>query len=948
MDKHIEKRLEYLSQRLAELYDQESYEEATKVAEERRELTNRHFGENHPDHATALNDLAVLYTETGNSHEAEKLHLKALEIRQASHGENQPDYAESLHNLAHLYDSTGDYAKARPLYEKAIEIFRNSVGENNPQCKESIQSLAELAESITASTDKIIQLGHQSSQLSKQGDNDQALTVAQKAGEMIALCFGENSQRYAAFLNHLGTMYFTARNFSKSGEALKEAIRIYESSSDEEFKGYTATLFNLAILYRTTGKLIQAEQLLKQLAALKAEALGENHHDYADTLMHLAWLYHATARNKQAEQLYKKVIEIGNVTSDKHNVEHERSLSDLANLYMSDGRYAEAEPLYRHVEEAKRASQEANHPSYVASLMNLERLHSSMGKLEQADSLLRQRMNIQKNHSDLFPDAANSNEINKELYANFQITPTIRSQHYWPPLQVGLDEAAVLFYGAGYSSKQKSLNEELSGLYARGSFEEARFLLDRKFSLTSKSIDKHEIKTEISRLLRLNSIQMKQLDAFLCKNKSIWDFLSCPELLKFFCNRVEQDMQLLEDPPLNKELGLYEAVVDLMLNGDFPRRNHQLFKFFSRQRQTGSDDMLLLLEELALASFVNKQTVFQEEIANVFKYAANPRDEYSFKNIYQQTNLLQALSPSDYAFYNRTFHEYMTARAMYRRISDHLQEAWVSELNKFWDPSYFWDEYWSNTIRMFLGFLPAEKHPEFLKTCARCMPEDLGYLEESKLEKGQPLIVMINTSYTSAAVNEKIAKILGFFAETGALHCVFTEGDDGPIDRSFYQNIEKIPDDTVKKQLAKTFLKKMTISGHEYLAITSWQKFHLWGIDNEPLWAKLLKHLKEIAYETRDIKGNRKRSFLVYARAQSMSSTMRSVIIERDAKISAMVMGYPYFLPFPNAYEKLSANKSDREPFLLSYIKISPTGLEQATPYPNDRYKEIMQGKNLV
>ena len=53
------------------------------------------LGENHPDYATSLNNLAVLYQARGDYAKAEPLHRQALEIRKRVLGENHPDYAEA-------------------------------------------------------------------------------------------------------------------------------------------------------------------------------------------------------------------------------------------------------------------------------------------------------------------------------------------------------------------------------------------------------------------------------------------------------------------------------------------------------------------------------------------------------------------------------------------------------------------------------------------------------------------------------------------------------------------------------------------------------------------------------------------------------------------------------------------------------------------------------------
>ena len=61
------------------------------------------LGEDHPDYATSLNNLAVLYQAMGDYARAEPLLRQAMEIRKQALGEDHPDYATSLNNLAGLY-----------------------------------------------------------------------------------------------------------------------------------------------------------------------------------------------------------------------------------------------------------------------------------------------------------------------------------------------------------------------------------------------------------------------------------------------------------------------------------------------------------------------------------------------------------------------------------------------------------------------------------------------------------------------------------------------------------------------------------------------------------------------------------------------------------------------------------------------------------------------------
>ena len=68
----------------------------------------------------------------------------ALEIRCTALGENHPDYAQSLNNLAGLHHEMGDHAAALPLFRQALEIDRRALGENHRHFATSLNNLAAL------------------------------------------------------------------------------------------------------------------------------------------------------------------------------------------------------------------------------------------------------------------------------------------------------------------------------------------------------------------------------------------------------------------------------------------------------------------------------------------------------------------------------------------------------------------------------------------------------------------------------------------------------------------------------------------------------------------------------------------------------------------------------------------------------------------------------------
>ena len=102
------------------------------------------LGEQQPDYAESLDNLALLYQTTARYAEAEPLYRQAAEIWRAVLGEQHPDYATSLNNLAALYEATGRYAESEPLYKQAAEIRRNILGTQHPDYAACLNNLAGL------------------------------------------------------------------------------------------------------------------------------------------------------------------------------------------------------------------------------------------------------------------------------------------------------------------------------------------------------------------------------------------------------------------------------------------------------------------------------------------------------------------------------------------------------------------------------------------------------------------------------------------------------------------------------------------------------------------------------------------------------------------------------------------------------------------------------------
>ncbi|MEH2367891.1 tetratricopeptide repeat protein, partial [Nostoc sp.] len=80
---------------------------------------------------------------------AEPLYIQALALRRKLLGEEHPDVASSLNNLALLYDSQGRYSEAEPLYIQALDIFEQRLGVDHPNTITIRNNLADLRDRLS-------------------------------------------------------------------------------------------------------------------------------------------------------------------------------------------------------------------------------------------------------------------------------------------------------------------------------------------------------------------------------------------------------------------------------------------------------------------------------------------------------------------------------------------------------------------------------------------------------------------------------------------------------------------------------------------------------------------------------------------------------------------------------------------------------------------------------
>ena len=79
---------------------------------------------------------ATIHIQAGRYEEAEPLLQGALALRQSLLGEDHPDVAVSLYNLAALYDNQFRFKEAETLFKKSFSLFKKTLGPEHPHTQQ--------------------------------------------------------------------------------------------------------------------------------------------------------------------------------------------------------------------------------------------------------------------------------------------------------------------------------------------------------------------------------------------------------------------------------------------------------------------------------------------------------------------------------------------------------------------------------------------------------------------------------------------------------------------------------------------------------------------------------------------------------------------------------------------------------------------------------------------
>ncbi|MBX2822389.1 MAG: tetratricopeptide repeat protein [Rhodothermaceae bacterium] len=193
----------------------------------------------------ALKQLADHLKAQGYPKEAEALYLLVLAARKDRLGPDHPDTATSIHDLAILFEEHGLFDKAAPLQENLLSIYQNVHGKNSAEAAQALNDLGG------------IYLG-----LERYRDAQKACEEALRIRENT---LGRDHLDTAESLHNQGVIFETQDLIDRAISSYERALAIREAKLGEEHQDTMTTVHSLALLYEEEGMDDKADVMFQRM-----------------------------------------------------------------------------------------------------------------------------------------------------------------------------------------------------------------------------------------------------------------------------------------------------------------------------------------------------------------------------------------------------------------------------------------------------------------------------------------------------------------------------------------------------------------------------------------------------------------------------------------------------------------------------------------------------------
>jgi tetratricopeptide (TPR) repeat protein len=329
--------------------------------------------------AWLLNAAGSYLLERAEHQQARILLERALAIYEARLGNEAPETATCLNNLANALRGQGDLTSAHTRLERALGILKARVSPDNPRIVYVVQILNNLA-----------------NVLHDQQDLAGARTHVEHA---LAICDGHllsNHLETANSLSNLATILDDQGDLDRARALHERALAIREACLGPDHPHIANSLNNLANVLHDQGDLKRARALHKRALAICETRLGPDHPLTAGSLNNLATVFHDQGHLDRARALHERALSICETRLGSEHPETARNLNNLAVILRDQGYLDRARVLHERALAICEARLDPDHPQIALTLSHLGVVLARLGRLPAARRALNRSLGIYK------------------------------------------------------------------------------------------------------------------------------------------------------------------------------------------------------------------------------------------------------------------------------------------------------------------------------------------------------------------------------------------------------------------------------------------------------------------------------------------------------------------------------------------------------------------------
>ena len=300
-----------------EQYKKGKVQEAIALMEKALYVSQNKLGEEDPETATCLSNLADFYKNIHKYNEAIQLLQKASFIWAKNLGDKHPYVAGNLKDEAIIYSEIGDHKNSLVAYQAALEIMKSNFGSEHPNTADFYHDIAEQYELLDRYPD--------------------AINNYQKAYNIFSKSLGINHERTLVTENDMACVYLNIGENERAEEHYKNIISIREAQPNINYDALVVSLLNYGNMFlgADNNKAISIYQ-----SALKSyeKSIHKNEIEISPILVNLSAAYGQCGDHKKALEYIDRAI----LESQKNGGANSIILINKAHILCNLGNYDEA------------------------------------------------------------------------------------------------------------------------------------------------------------------------------------------------------------------------------------------------------------------------------------------------------------------------------------------------------------------------------------------------------------------------------------------------------------------------------------------------------------------------------------------------------------------------------------------------------------------------------